>query len=159
MGSREEDSLTTAKTCRRHLPLAIAALGVTAGFLGSGCLWGVVRDAETGVGVPGATVSYTDSMGQTGSTTTGQGGLYAFDQASGPVPGAGAVNFQVSVLSYETLLETRLIEYGDNPDATAASLSTLWEIQNFDLVRLPPPTPAVPSVRLPSRVAPPSGGG
>jgi hypothetical protein len=52
--------MTAGRTFRRHLLLVIAALSVTAAFLMSGCLWGVVTDADTGVGLTGATVTYTD---------------------------------------------------------------------------------------------------
>ena len=59
-------------------------------------MWGVVKDANTGTPIGGATVSYVDSNGQTGITTTDASGIYAFDLARGPVPAAGNVNLGVN---------------------------------------------------------------
>jgi peptide methionine sulfoxide reductase MsrA len=53
----------------------VTVLSITTVFLASGCLWGVVRDTETGAGVAGATVSWTDSEGRSHSTVTDSGGL------------------------------------------------------------------------------------
>jgi hypothetical protein len=123
-----------ARHNRRQLLLPLlAALCLTMAFLASGCLWGIVTDADTGAGIAGATVSYTDADGHTASTTTNASGLYAFDSATGPVPVAGAATFEVSALGYETLTETRLIRYNDNPHATLDNPSSFWEVQHFDL--------------------------
>jgi len=102
-------------------------------LLASACMWGVVRDAETGAGIEGATITYTDSQDNTESTTSGAGGLYAFDSATGPVPAAGSVDIEVSASGYATLSTNRTISYGDNPNATFADLSSFWEVQSFEL--------------------------
>lgn len=116
--------------CHALLPL-VGVVGVTVAFLASGCVWGLVMDPGTGAGVSGASVSYSDAEGHTGSTTSGEGGLYAFDQATGPVPAAGAANFEVNASGYEPVTATRLIEYDDNPGATLANPSSFWEVQHF----------------------------
>jgi len=97
---------------------------IAAAFLASGCLWGVVTDADTGAPVGGATVRYADSKGQTGTTTADANGVYAFDQARAPA--AGPVNFAVGAPGYEPLTETRQVLYNDSP-------SGFWEIQSFSL--------------------------
>ncbi len=109
------------------LPAMILAL------LASGCLWGVVRDAENGVGLSGVTVTYTDANGHTLSTTTAAGGLYVFDVGQGPVP--GIAQFEVSADGYSTTVESRSIQYDDNPGATLANPSSFWEVQSFALHR------------------------
>jgi hypothetical protein len=97
-------------------------------------MWGVVRNADTGTGIQGATVTYTDSHGNTGSTTSGAGGLYFFDSATGAIPGIGPVDMQVSAPGFATLDTTVIVQYGDNPNATLSNLSSFWEVQSFDLV-------------------------
>ncbi len=109
--------------CRRPLAV-ILCIGIA--LLASGCLWGVVRDAETGALIDGATVSYADSNGQTAQTTTDANGLYAFDPAKGPIPAVGNVTLSVDASGYEPLTETRLVEYNDSP-------SGFWEVQDFSL--------------------------
>jgi len=109
--------------CRRPLAV-ILCIGIA--LLASGCLWGVVRDAETGALIDGATVSYADSNGQTAQTTTDANGLYAFDPANGPIPAVGNVSLSVGASGYEPLTETRLVEYNDG-------LPNFWEIQSFSL--------------------------
>jgi sugar lactone lactonase YvrE len=99
----------------------------------SACMWGVVRNADTGTGIQGATVTYTDSYGHTGSTTSGAGGLYFFDSATGAIPAIGPVDIEVSAPGFATLDTTRIVQYGDNPNATLANLSSFWEVQSFDL--------------------------
>ena len=64
--------------------------------LASGCVWGVVRDADTGAGLTGATITYTDAHGASASTTTGPLGLYAFNLAGGHVPALGDATFDLS---------------------------------------------------------------
>jgi sugar lactone lactonase YvrE len=99
----------------------------------SACMWGVVRNADTGTGIQGATVSYTDSYGHTGSTTSGAGGLYFFDSATGPIPSAGSVDIEVSAPGFATLATTVNVLYNDNPNATLTNLSSFWQVQSFDL--------------------------
>lgn len=121
-----------AKSQHRRLPLTLF-LAIAAAFLASGCLWGVVRDADTGAPLSGVTITYTDSEGHTGSTMTDAKGRYAFDIASGPVPAAGPVSFQLDRWDYATLMAPRLVEYNDNPNATLANPSSFWEVQSFNL--------------------------
>ena len=111
----------------------VVVLSVSTALLATGCLWGVVTDADTGAAISGATVMYTDSEGHTDTTTTNAAGLYAFDQATGPIPAAGTATFEVSAPGYETLTATRLIEYNDNPYATLENPSSFWEVQHFEL--------------------------
>ena len=106
--------------CRRSLS---AALCIGTALLASGCLWGMVTDAETGAPVGGATISYADSTGQTGTTTADANGMYSFDGSDGPVPAAGPVNFAVDAPGYKPVTETRQVGLGG--------------VQNFDL----PPEP------------------
>jgi Tol biopolymer transport system component len=108
-------------------------LSITLAFLASGCLWGVVTDADTGVGLTGATVSYTDSEGHSQSTTTITNGLYVFDIATGPIPAAGTATLEVSAPRYESITDSRVIAYNDNPNASLDNPSSFWEIQNFAL--------------------------
>jgi hypothetical protein len=111
----------------------LAALAAIA-FSSSGCLWGVVRDAETGTPLSNVTVTYTDSASGTGSTTTDADGVYSFDQAAGPYPASGAVTFEIDRPGYDPLTVPRLVEYNDNPNASLANLSTFTEGQSFDLI-------------------------
>lgn len=132
--------------------LAITAmLSITTGLLTCGCLWGHVRDAETGLEVSGATVSWVDGCGLSNSMTTGliwAEGLYVFDHLVGLVPCGNTATFNVTAPGYLPLVEQRPIGYDDNPNASLPDLSSFWEIQDFSLVpipggskSLPPPTP------------------
>lgn len=112
---------------------AVVMLGISMAFLASACFWGVVTDADTGAPVPGAVVSYTDSDGYAGTTTTDASGFYAFDIASGPVPATGPVALNFSHPDYWPATAPRLIEYNDNPNAGLHNLSSFWEVQNFAL--------------------------
>lgn len=111
----------------------VAVLSIATAFQASGCMWGVVRDANTGAPVWGATVSYTDSQGGTATTTTGSNGIYVFDQASRPVPAAGAVGFTVTALGYGTVTAARLVDYRNNPNASLDTLSSFWDTQHLNL--------------------------
>jgi len=111
--------------------LAVPVLALVAAFV-SGCMWGVVRDAGSGVGIEGATLRYTDSQGNTGSTRTTVFGLYVFNASTG-FPAVGPAQLRVSAPGYSTLSNTRSILYDDNPFATLADPSTFWETQSFDL--------------------------
>jgi hypothetical protein len=116
----------------RLIPLLTAT--VAAAVLFSGCLWGVVVDAETGDPLPGVTVNYVDMNGMSGSAVTNADGMYIIDQADGPVPAMGPISFQIYEPGFEPQTAARLLEYNDNPNATTADLSTFWEVQSFDLV-------------------------
>ena len=117
-----------------HLPLLMAIMSAAIAFVVSGCLWGVVRDSETGNGIGGVTVTYTDSNGNTATAMTESHGLYSFDSAAGPIPSLGPISFEVSKPGYETLTAARTIRYDDNPGATLENLSSFWDVQHFDLV-------------------------
>jgi hypothetical protein len=127
---------------RRFVLFTVLTVGIAS--LASGCLWGQVRDADTGYVMPGVTVAWTDSEGHSASTTTNSVGIYLFDGAEGPVPAAGPVNFQLSAPDCLILTETRLVEYDDNPNASLDNPSSFWEVQEFALScgvleLLPPP--------------------
>ena len=70
--------------------LAIAGmLSIATGLLTCGCMWGHVYDANTGLEVEGATVSWVDGQGNSNSMTTGLAfseGFYVFDCNIGKVP-------------------------------------------------------------------------
>ena len=66
--------------------IAIVLSTIVLAFLLSGCLWGVVKDVSTDAPVAGASVTYTDSEGNTETTTTGANGIYSFDIADGKNP-------------------------------------------------------------------------
>jgi WD40 repeat protein len=110
----------------------LTILSLAAAFLASGCLWGVVTDADTGVGLTGVAVTYTDSEGHADWTTT-VNGLYAFDIASGPFPAAGPATLEVSAPGYESITDSHVIAYNDNPNASLDNPSSFWEIQHFAL--------------------------
>lgn len=127
---------------RRCWPV-VAVLSLTTALLTSGCMWGIVRD-ETGAGVSGANVTYTDANGRVASTTTDVHGFFFFDVESAslpqwyaewgpPPPLPGIASIQVSAPGHAPITETRSIQYDDNPNASLETPSTFWEIQNFDL--------------------------
>ena len=124
----------------RGAVLLVGAAALTVALLSTGCVWGVVRDAETGRPLAGASVSYVDSYGDTGSTTSDGNGLYVFDQSRGPVPARGPVTFQVSAPSYGPFEESRQVEYNDGPQPTFSNLSSFWEVQSFGLTASAPST-------------------
>lgn len=117
----------------RVLPLL--AVAVAASLLFSGCLWGVVRDAENGNPLPGVTVNYTDANGASGSAVTDANGIFVVDQKNGPVPAVGPISFQISEPGFEPLTAARMMQYNDNANASLADLSSFWEVQGFQLVR------------------------
>lgn len=105
------------------------------GLLFSGCVWGVVTDAETGEGVEGASVVYVDSEGEAAAKLTGEGGHYQFDGLAGDsIPAIGSTKFIVLAAGYETLVVERDVQYDDSDDHA-------WEVQMFELTRLATPTP------------------
>ena len=100
--------------------------------LSSSCMWGVVRDAETGVPIPGAGVHFIDSQFNTRITTTDANGVYIFpsdsrtdeDAESGPV--AGMIHFTVSAPGFESLGDILSADFLDGPTA-------FTEVQDFEL--------------------------
>jgi Carboxypeptidase regulatory-like domain len=117
---------------RKRLLLTVIGLSMLLVLLGSGCMWGVVRDAETGAPIAGAQVKYTDANGHTGTATTGEDGRYVFDQASVAVPAAGPVTFEISALGYQPMTAARLVQYNDS-NGNLSNLSSFWEVQYFNL--------------------------
>ncbi len=137
LGTRLGRSLPRAGSLAVLVSLALA-------LLASGCMWGVVRDANTGAPLTGASVTYSDSQGRTGTTTTDANGVYTFDWASGPIPAIGSINATVSASGYQTLNESRQVGYNDNANASVSNPSSFWEVQNFTLAPVgaaPPPGP------------------
>jgi len=134
--------------------LAIAAMLSTAtALLACGCLWGHVRDAQSGAELSGATVSWVDGNGTSNSQTTGlpfAEGLYIFDWTVGPIPHKYPVTFTVTAPGYQPLVEQRVVAYDDNPNPDPDDPSSFWEIQDFSLVPIhpsphgPPPQPPPP---------------
>ena len=121
-----------------------AMLGIATAFLACGCMWGHVYDAETGLDVPGATVSWVDAQGNSGSETTGlwwAPGLYVFCSESEyySVPHYNPVTFTVTAPGYMPLVAHRQISYDDGSYAGVGypSCDNVWEIQDFSLMPLP----------------------
>jgi len=126
------------------------AMCVGLGLLVTGCAWGVVRDAETGEGVEGASVIWVDSGGAAGAIVTGDSGLYRFDATLGePIPARGPATFIVLAPGYQTLVTTRDVEYDDNA-------VNIWEIQSFALTRIATPTAVPTSSPVPTATPVPS---
>jgi hypothetical protein len=114
--------------CCRRLPVAVLCVGIA--LLASGCMWGMVRDANTGAPIGGATVTYTDSTGATASTTTDASGQYSFAEAYWPAP--GPVNLRVDASGYKPLTQQVQYDEGSPP---------LWGVQSLIPVSEPEPEP------------------
>jgi hypothetical protein len=100
-------------------------------------MWGVVRDADTGQPLSGAKVTYTDSKGQTASTTTDANGVFGFGAPQSAPPALGSVSFKVETPGYQSLAESRTVAYDDNPNATLADPTSFMEAQGFSISRGP----------------------
>lgn len=112
----------------------MAVLSIAIGFLVSGCMWGIVTDAETGDPVGYIEVRWEDSHGHWGQTTTDSHGLYVFDVREGDdIPVPGPVEFHL--YSFAGLcaapVQVRLVEYDDRPASTPPA--DPWETQNFEV--------------------------
>jgi hypothetical protein len=92
-----------------------------------GCVSGQLTDAETGQPIAGATITFHDAAGNTGTATTGENGFYSFDGITGPQPAAGLVQFEVSAPGYSTLSVGRDVQYDGNEAHTLA-------VVNFQLI-------------------------
>jgi Carboxypeptidase regulatory-like domain len=123
--------LPTNRLCR--ISLVCILLVASLALLASGCLWGKVIDSDTGAPIHGASVSYVDSYGHTGTAVTNSKGLYAFDVAAGPIPAAGPVTLTVGASGYDSVSLPTLVQYSDNPNASPANLSSFWDVQSFVL--------------------------
>jgi hypothetical protein len=123
--------------------LAIAVIvSITTGLLACGCMWGHVYDANTGHEVPGATVSWVDHFGRSGSMTTGlwwAPGLYAFCYELYTAPLDNPVTFTITAPGYMPLVEQRQVSYEDGSYAGVGwpTCDNTWEIQDFSLMPLP----------------------
>jgi hypothetical protein len=119
---------------RCRLSLA-ALLGVVLALVASGCMWGVVRDADTGAPLSGARVTYKDSKGQTASTTTDANGFFGFGAPASVPPAMGPVTFAIDAPGYQTFGEVRTVAYDDNPGATLADPNSFMDAQAFSVSR------------------------
>jgi Carboxypeptidase regulatory-like domain len=124
----------------RRMSILCTLLIAGAALLASGCLWGVVMDKDTFGPIAGANVSYVDSYGHTGTTTTDSHGIYAFDQAAGPIPAAGPVTINVSAPGYNSFSLPAQVHYDHNPNASLANLSSFWDVESFVLTASGPKT-------------------
>jgi hypothetical protein len=115
-------------------PFSIALFGILIGALASGCMWGVVKDADTGKPLAGVTITLTDTQGQTLTTTSDANGSSAL--ALSAAPARGPVNFQVDSPGYQSITETRDILYDDNPNASFQNMQSFWDVQVFNLDRV-----------------------
>jgi len=104
---------------KRIAPLAYCALVLALG----GCISGQVTDAVTGQPIEGATITFHDSVGNAGTVTTGQGGVYSFDGVTSPQPAAGLVEFEVSTPGYATFSGVKDVQYDDNEAQTLGVLN------------------------------------
>ena len=91
------------------VPFAFGAIALVL----AGCAGGQVTDVATGQPIAGATVTFRDVAGHSGTVTTDEGGLYSFDNIAGAAPTAGPVTFEVSALDYFPLTVRRTLRYGN----------------------------------------------
>jgi hypothetical protein len=91
----------------------------------AGCVSGQVTDAATGQPIAGATVTFRDAAGNSGTAKTGEDGLYSFDGVTSPQPAAGLVQFELSAPGYSTLRVDRDVQYDDNEGHTLAVVNFL----------------------------------
>ena len=110
----------------------LLGLTVLAGsFLMAACVWGVVRDADTGAGIEGAVVTFKDVNGKTYTATTDEGGIYVISpQTSGGIVAVGTVTAKVEADGYDSYSNFRGVNYQDG-------LLGGWpsDKQDFDLTR------------------------
>jgi hypothetical protein len=139
--------------------LALAAmLSIITGLLTCGCMWGHVRDANTGLDVPGATVSWVDPQGNAGAEMTGlwwAPGLYAFcyDYYSAP---HNPVTFTVVAPGYLPLVAQRNLLWDEGPHDGGSACDNVWDVQDFSLVPIPPTTGMPPHTPVPTPTATPT---
>ena len=135
---------TNRRLCSACL-LAVAAV-VTA-FLASGCLWGVVRDAQTGAPIAGAEVGFECGCRQPSGwplcgsgATTDANGIYVIDMLPvapfclpNDVDGGGS-DIRIEKVGYQRGYYTPVFDYRDNPNASFDDLHSFWEVQDVQLV-------------------------
>ncbi len=109
----------------------MAIVTIAVAFLTSGCLWGVVTDAETGIPLGGAKVRVLDSENQGFEATTDSNGIYVFDLESGPVPSVGPAKFAIWLWGCDTAKHwyERVIQYDDYP--WVSDPQEYWEVQHL----------------------------
>jgi len=107
---------------------ALLVLIVAPVCLALSCVWGIVTDSETGNPISGATLTFHDAQGNSGTAVTNQNGLYAFNIDNLPLPPPGTVSFGVSAPGYEPMTEQRQIGYDDG---------LFTDVQHFALTSAP----------------------
>jgi hypothetical protein len=115
----------------RRVLMVVATVVFSA--LACSCMWGVVRDSQTGQPVVGASVTFFDSKGNTRSAITDANGVYAFNSTSESPAAVGEVGFVVQGPNSEMVTSGRSVDYGDNPGASLSNMSSFWEVQSFDV--------------------------
>jgi len=103
----------------RIAPLAYCAMALVL----AGCVSGQVTDAATGQPIAGATLTFRDAAGNSGTATTGEDGLYSFDGITSPQPASGLVEFEVSAPGYTMFSGLRDVQYDDNEAQTLGVLN------------------------------------
>jgi len=103
----------------RIAPLAYCAFVLVL----AGCVSGQVTDAATGQPIAGATVTFRDAAGNSGTATTAEDGLYSFDGITSPEPASGLAQFEVSAPGYATFSGVRDVQYDDNEAQTLGVLN------------------------------------
>lgn len=120
-------------TMRKWRAAALAAVLAAAALTASGCMWGIVRDADSGMPLPGVSVRYTDGNGATQETTTGPDGVYVFDGSTAPAP--GPVTLELNGEGLQSLSEARWADFADNPAAGPDDPLRRWDLQDFMMRR------------------------
>jgi hypothetical protein len=125
-----------ARIFRDHRLLLVPATIVFA-TLACSCMWGVVRNANTGAPVAGASVTFWDENGNERTTMTDANGIYYFDPSTAAPAALGDVTFFVTGPNTEARREKRPVDYAENPGASLSNLSSFWEVQTFDIAGQP----------------------
>lgn len=122
--------------CRWRHSVSIV-VGVVLALLASGCMRGVVRDADTGKPIAGAKVTFGVGIGHVHSAMTDASGAYAFTLTSDEPAASGTAAFVVEAPGYETLSDVRAMDHADKAPANLSNPSSFWEVQSFDIARRP----------------------
>jgi hypothetical protein len=117
----------------RYLRVTFVAAVVLLATLACGCMWGVVRNANTGAPAAGASVTFWDKNGNQRTAATDANGIYYFDSSSAPPAALGDVTFFVTAPNSEARREMRPIDYAENPNASLSNMASFWEVQTFDV--------------------------
>jgi hypothetical protein len=126
----------------------LTVLSLVAASLASGCLWGVVWDAETGQVIQQGRVTYSDSGHGWGGADI-HNGIYVFDASTEyPPPVSGPVRFAVSyTVCGEHQFFERVLHYNEGSSWWLGDFSNVVERQDFPLqwCAAGGPTPTVTS--------------